>query len=62
MSLAIGGEGGRVTSIAVETIRKANDAIKVEGKGIQKMLDGAAEVAKTAGNDSNRGHSVNTYA
>ncbi len=58
---AIGNEG-HATSIAVETIRKANDAIKVEGQAMNKLLEGAADVAKNANSDPERGRIIDIHA
>ncbi|MFT5694878.1 MAG: hypothetical protein ACI9QQ_000853 [Myxococcota bacterium] len=54
--------GARPGSIAVATIRKANDQIKTEGQQATKLLEGAAQVAKNASGDSERGRIIDIRA
>lgn len=62
MEIGATGNGGRVTSIAVETIRKANDSARAEGKAMNKLLEQAGEVAKNANHGHERGRIVDIMA
>lgn len=62
MGMEAVGNGGRVTSIAVETVRKTNDVAKTEGKAMVKLINDADKVAKSLNNDSGRGRIIDIRA
>ncbi len=62
MSVEAVGNAGRVTSIAVETIRKTNDVAKAEGRAMVRLIDDAAMVAESTSSDSGRGRIIDIRA
>lgn len=49
-------------SLQIAAIRKQHDAIEVEGKAATKLLEGAAEVAKSANGDPEKGRVIDIHA
>ncbi len=62
--MSVGGVGdqGYATSISLETVRTANEAIKVDGEAANKLLESAANVAKSANSDPERGRIIDIHA
>ena len=49
-------------SLQIATLRKQNDAIEAEGKAAMKLLEGAAQVAKNANSDPEKGRVIDLHA
>ncbi len=62
--MSVGGVGdqGYATSISLETVREANEAIKVAGEAANKLLESAANTAKSANSDPERGRIIDIHA
>lgn len=62
MSIGATGSATYTSNIAIETVRKANDVARVEGKAVNKLLEGAGEVAKKANTNPERGQIIDILA
>ncbi|MCP5039968.1 MAG: hypothetical protein GY944_02990 [bacterium] len=62
--MSVGSVGGEAPpqSIATAPSKKAHDAIKAEGEAATKLLEGAAQVAKNANDDPERGRIIDIHA
>ncbi|MDP6979373.1 MAG: hypothetical protein QF570_12345 [Myxococcota bacterium] len=62
MNIGAVGADGLPQSIQTATIKKAHDAVKVEGEAATKLLEGAAQVAKHANSDPVKGRIIDVHA
>lgn len=62
MSAGAIGDAAPPQSLQTAMIRKQNDAIEAEGKAATKLLEGAAQVAKNANSDPEKGRVIDVHA
>ena len=62
MNIGSVGADGPPQSIQTAVTQKANDAIKAEGQAATKLLEGAAQVAKSVNSDPDKGRIVDIRA